>query len=279
MVTLHAHENVVGPSCARPRVFPRPRARAPLPPPPRHVVGPVRCVGAALTDPDHTSKTDVGSIEGTTWALSSAKARHGVAQLMDDDLNTLWQYVAQLTRRSEGSQPHTVTIHFPKRTKVTVRMAHSHSTSLSTSTAAATTHIPPRKSSSRPAPIPTTSSRSATGTCCMLTQRLRRAPGMVPLCSGQTRSRRARGAVGHVSSRAHRGVCAAGVHPKQPPQRKRYPHPRHEGVWTPGTRHDAYCAAGLVQGARRAPRPAGDAHRGVPAASRTRRFRPRCGPA
>ncbi|WFD45778.1 hypothetical protein GLX27_000402 [Malassezia furfur] len=60
---------------------------------------------------DHTSKTDVGSIEGTTWALSSAKARHGVAQLMDDDLNTLWQ--------SEGSQPHTVTIHFPKRTKVT----------------------------------------------------------------------------------------------------------------------------------------------------------------
>lgn len=29
MVTLHAHENVVGPSCARPRVFPRPRARAP----------------------------------------------------------------------------------------------------------------------------------------------------------------------------------------------------------------------------------------------------------
>ncbi|KAI3626249.1 hypothetical protein CBS9595_001610 [Malassezia furfur] len=99
---------------------------------------------------DHTSKTDVGSIEGTTWALSSAKARHGVAQLMDDDLNTLWQ--------SEGSQPHTVTIHFPKRTEVTVRLFLSHSMSPFISTAAATTRIPPPKFLSRPARTLTTSS-------------------------------------------------------------------------------------------------------------------------
>ena len=44
-----------------------------------------------ITDVDLSIKADVGSTEGTTWLLSSAKARNGVAQLMDDDLDTLWQ--------------------------------------------------------------------------------------------------------------------------------------------------------------------------------------------
>lgn len=47
--------------------------------------------GACVPDTDHSTKTDVGSLEGTTWSLSSAKARNGVSQLMDDDLDTLWQ--------------------------------------------------------------------------------------------------------------------------------------------------------------------------------------------
>lgn len=32
-------------------------------------------------------------MEGTSWSLSSAKPKHGVARLMDGDLDTLWQYV------------------------------------------------------------------------------------------------------------------------------------------------------------------------------------------
>ena len=54
---------------------------------------------------------DVGSIEGTSWMLSSAKAQNGISQLTSDDVDTLWQ--------SDGTQPHTVTIHFPRRTAVT----------------------------------------------------------------------------------------------------------------------------------------------------------------
>ena len=42
---------------------------------------------------DLSTKTDAGSIEGVSWMLSSAKARHGIAQLTSDDLDTLWQCV------------------------------------------------------------------------------------------------------------------------------------------------------------------------------------------
>ncbi|WFD31324.1 hypothetical protein MSPP1_002358 [Malassezia sp. CBS 17886] len=69
-----------------------------------------RRTAVSLT-PDVTNKDDVGNREGTTWALSSAKMRHGVAELMDDDLNALWQ--------SDGAQPHFVDISFPSQTAVT----------------------------------------------------------------------------------------------------------------------------------------------------------------
>ena len=42
---------------------------------------------------DLSTKTDAGSIEGVSWMLSSAKERHGIAQLTSDDLDTLWQCV------------------------------------------------------------------------------------------------------------------------------------------------------------------------------------------
>lgn len=47
-------------------------------------------------------------------------------QLMSEDLDTLWQYVLPPTHsnRSDGSQPHMVNIHFPRRTPVTVRQVH-----------------------------------------------------------------------------------------------------------------------------------------------------------
>ncbi|WFD06834.1 hypothetical protein MVES1_002188 [Malassezia vespertilionis] len=41
---------------------------------------------------DLSNKHDVGSMEGTTWLLSSAKPDYGAAQLTDDSLDTLWQY-------------------------------------------------------------------------------------------------------------------------------------------------------------------------------------------
>ena len=47
------------------------------------------------TDADDVGKKDVGKIEGKSWMLSSAKPQHGVAQLMSDDLDTLWQCVGQ----------------------------------------------------------------------------------------------------------------------------------------------------------------------------------------
>ncbi|WFD27412.1 hypothetical protein MNAN1_002408 [Malassezia nana] len=40
---------------------------------------------------DVSTKCDVGSMEGTSWMLSSAKAQNGVRQLQSDDLDTLWQ--------------------------------------------------------------------------------------------------------------------------------------------------------------------------------------------
>lgn len=77
-----------------------------------------------------STKSDVGGMEGTSWMLSSAKAQNGVQQLQSDDLDTLWQCVWLADRRSDGSQPHSVYIHFPRRTAVTVcattHTAHLH---------------------------------------------------------------------------------------------------------------------------------------------------------
>lgn len=45
------------------------------------------------------------------WTLSSAKLGFGVCQLLDDSLTTYWQ--------SDGSQPHSVSIYFPRKLYVT----------------------------------------------------------------------------------------------------------------------------------------------------------------
>ncbi|CAG9315267.1 unnamed protein product [Blepharisma stoltei] len=44
------------------------------------------------------------------WTLSSAKLGNGVEQLRDDNVNTFWQ--------SDGVQPHTVTVFFPRKIAV-----------------------------------------------------------------------------------------------------------------------------------------------------------------
>lgn len=74
----------------------------------------------ALLDPNGaytltvlSNKTNISQLEGTSWVLSSAKPRFGVTQLLSHDLDSLWQ--------SDGAQPHTATIHLPKRTAITVR--------------------------------------------------------------------------------------------------------------------------------------------------------------
>ncbi|TKY90912.1 hypothetical protein EX895_000910 [Sporisorium graminicola] len=60
---------------------------------------------------DRTTKTDVGSAQGTYWTLSSYKPGSGVAELRSADLTKLWQ--------SDGSQPHLINIQFARRTCVT----------------------------------------------------------------------------------------------------------------------------------------------------------------
>ena len=44
------------------------------------------------------------------WTLSSAKIGFGIQQLREDSLSTYWQ--------SDGSQPHTVTVYFPRKAYV-----------------------------------------------------------------------------------------------------------------------------------------------------------------
>jgi len=44
------------------------------------------------------------------WSLSSAKVGNGVEQLGDGDTNTFWQ--------SDGQLPHSITIHFPRKTRL-----------------------------------------------------------------------------------------------------------------------------------------------------------------
>ena len=46
-----------------------------------------------------------------SWVLSSAKPGNGIEQLLDDNPDTFWQ--------SDGTQPHTVTIQFFRKTKLT----------------------------------------------------------------------------------------------------------------------------------------------------------------
>ena len=46
-----------------------------------------------------------------SWVLSSAKPGNGIEQLIDGSLETFWQ--------SDGSQPHTITVQFYKKTKLT----------------------------------------------------------------------------------------------------------------------------------------------------------------
>ncbi|KAL7060654.1 hypothetical protein AAHC03_09785 [Spirometra sp. Aus1] len=41
------------------------------------------------------------------WCLSSCKNNHGIEQLLSDSLDTFWQ--------SDGPQPHTVTVQFPRK--------------------------------------------------------------------------------------------------------------------------------------------------------------------
>lgn len=49
------------------------------------------CV-CALTD--LSNKRDISQLEDTSWVLSSAKPRFGIAQLLSPDLDSLWQCVA-----------------------------------------------------------------------------------------------------------------------------------------------------------------------------------------
>lgn len=60
---------------------------------------------------DRTTKTDVGSLPGVQWTLSSYKPGSGVAELRSADLTKLWQ--------SDGNQPHLINIQFARRTCVT----------------------------------------------------------------------------------------------------------------------------------------------------------------
>ena len=53
---------------------------------------------------------DIG--DQAIWKLSSFKQGFGVEKLRDDSVETYWQ--------SDGSQPHWVTLQFPKRTDICV---------------------------------------------------------------------------------------------------------------------------------------------------------------
>mgnify|MGYP001942034231 FL=1 len=54
-------------------------------------------VWPAHSQADLSTKRDVGSIEGTSWMLSSAKSQNGIAQLTSDDVETLWQSAVSYT--------------------------------------------------------------------------------------------------------------------------------------------------------------------------------------
>ncbi|KAF7457824.1 anaphase-promoting complex subunit 10 [Cryptosporidium felis] len=50
--------------------------------------------------------------DSASWSLSSAKPGNGMPQLRDNNSSTFWQ--------SDGQSPHTVTLRFPRKTKVSV---------------------------------------------------------------------------------------------------------------------------------------------------------------
>ncbi|KAJ1611482.1 putative anaphase promoting complex subunit 10 [Cryptosporidium canis] len=47
-----------------------------------------------------------------SWSLSSAKPGNGIQQLRDNNSSTFWQ--------SDGQSPHTITLRFPRKTKISV---------------------------------------------------------------------------------------------------------------------------------------------------------------
>ncbi|KAH8739495.1 anaphase-promoting complex [Cryptosporidium ryanae] len=47
-----------------------------------------------------------------SWSLSSAKPGNGISQLRDNNSSTFWQ--------SDGQSPHTITLRFPRKTKISV---------------------------------------------------------------------------------------------------------------------------------------------------------------
>lgn len=65
--------------------------------------------GLPLPDSDDDELLEI-PIYSASWTLSSAKPGNGVDQLLDRNSETFWQ--------SDGTQPHTVTIQFFRKTKV-----------------------------------------------------------------------------------------------------------------------------------------------------------------
>ncbi|EAZ51510.1 anaphase promoting complex subunit 10 [Cryptosporidium parvum Iowa II] len=57
-----------------------------------------------------SSLIEIGDL--ASWSLSSAKPGNGIQQLRDNNSSTFWQ--------SDGQSPHTITLRFPKKTKVSV---------------------------------------------------------------------------------------------------------------------------------------------------------------
>eukprot|EP00026_Physarum_polycephalum_P015671 Phypoly_transcript_16406.p1 GENE.Phypoly_transcript_16406~~Phypoly_transcript_16406.p1 ORF type:complete len:192 (+),score=18.04 Phypoly_transcript_16406:189-764(+) len=56
----------------------------------------------------HMDKQEIGG--KAVWSLSSAKPGFGVEQLRDDNIDSYWQ--------SDGPQPHTINIHFSKKSSI-----------------------------------------------------------------------------------------------------------------------------------------------------------------
>ncbi|KAK9172010.1 Anaphase-promoting complex,subunit 10 (APC10) [Cryptosporidium meleagridis] len=56
------------------------------------------------------SLIEIGDL--ASWSLSSAKPGNGIQQLRDNNSSTFWQ--------SDGQSPHTITLRFPKKTKISV---------------------------------------------------------------------------------------------------------------------------------------------------------------
>lgn len=76
-----------------------------------------------------------------TWSVSSSKPGYGIDQLLDSRLDQLWQFVPSLlcsapfcsyrlpfalsSCRSEGPQPHLISVQFRKRMPICVRHTHT----------------------------------------------------------------------------------------------------------------------------------------------------------